>query len=434
MSGRRGPLGGMVASGQQQRPQRLPRAAPVSPQTHSELVCQPGARQDGAQWLQPVDVEQPAIEAEGAPGNGVEAAGDDGVQGHADRDAGRGVGAGPLDQDGPRVVDGGAADEEHPWEEARRGRKARDPGAPSVADWEAHQATHLPFRVWCQECVKGRRDNPPHRAAPPEVCEIPEVGMDYCFLRRAETHDKITVLLQKDRDSRAIRSQVVESKGVAHEEAVAAALRGIHEFGHGGKVILKADGENAVKALREQVLRRMAQGGFAIQPVAYEHESNGSVENGVRAFKGLFRVHLLALERKVVGHVPIEHSIASWLVEFIGDVLTKYLIGIDGKTAYERLFGKKKSREELLEFGEVVLWRKPRTPDNNVVADARAQMGRPQPPRLLRQPRRRAPRHPARPQGGPVEARDDRCGPGDEMGQPSSGHGGGSSSGPPWAG
>ena len=49
--------------------------------------------------------------------------------------------------------------------------------------------------------------------------------MDYCFLRRAENHDKVTVLLQKDRDSRAIRALIVESKGVACEEAVEAALR-----------------------------------------------------------------------------------------------------------------------------------------------------------------------------------------------------------------
>ena len=66
-----------------------------------------------------------------------------------------------------------------PWEEARQARKARDPGAPSLADWEAHQATHLPFRIWCPECVMGRRDNPAHLSVPAEVREVPEVGMDY---------------------------------------------------------------------------------------------------------------------------------------------------------------------------------------------------------------------------------------------------------------
>ena len=81
-------------------------------------------------------------------------------------------------------------------------------------------------------------------------------------------------------------------------------------------------------------------------------------------------MHLIAREKKIDAHIPIEHPVIAWLVEFVGDVLTKYLVGLDGKTAYERLFGKK-SREEHLEFGEVVLWRKPRVQETNVVAEAR---------------------------------------------------------------
>ena len=55
------------------------------------------------------------------------------------------------------------------------------PGAPNVADWEAQQTTHLPFR-----------DRPPHRSVPAEVREIPEVGIAWqtattrsqCFSRK----------------------------------------------------------------------------------------------------------------------------------------------------------------------------------------------------------------------------------------------------------
>ena len=67
---------------------------------------------------------------------------------------------------------------------------------------------------------------------------------------------------------------------------------------------------------------------------------------------------------------PSEHPVTAWLVEHVSDVLTKYLVGADGHSAYERLFGKQ-AREEGLEFGERVLYRKRRGGDMNVVLDGR---------------------------------------------------------------
>ena len=82
-----------------------------------------------------------------------------------------------------------------------------------------------------------------------------------------------------------------------------------------------------------------------------ESASNGVVENGVKVYKGLLRVHLAALERKLKGaQIPSTHPILTWMVEYVGDVLTKYLRGNDGKTAYQRLYGKS-SNEDEFEFG-----------------------------------------------------------------------------------
>ena len=68
------------------------------------------------------------------------------------------------------------------------------------------------------------------------------------------------------------------------------------------------------------------------------------------------RVHLGALERKLGVRFPSDHPVLAWMAEFVRDSCTKYLQGADGRTAYERLFGKP-CREEALEFGEVVLFR-----------------------------------------------------------------------------
>ncbi len=73
---------------------------------------------------------------------------------------------------------------ERPAEEARKAKKARDRGAPSRAEVEAHAATRLPFRILCEECVAGRRDNPPRLRMPREPGGVPEVRFDYAFAAR----------------------------------------------------------------------------------------------------------------------------------------------------------------------------------------------------------------------------------------------------------
>ena len=58
----------------------------------------------------------------------------------------------------------------------------------------------------------------------------------------------------------------------------------------------------------------------------------------------------------------------------MGDVISKYMVGVDGKTSYERLFGRP-VREEGLEFGETLHWRHRPAKDMNVVLDARWSSG-----------------------------------------------------------
>ena len=119
---------------------------------------------------------------------------------------------------------------------------------------------------------------------------------------------------------------------------------------------------------------------------AGESQSNGVVENGVKLLKGLVRVHVLALERKLGVRFPADHPALAWVVEAVGDLATKHLRGSDGRTGYERLFGKS-PREEGLELGEMVLWRRPnqggqRPPGGQVGARslAREDVGRRHPP------------------------------------------------------
>ena len=259
-------------------------------------------------------------------------------------------------------------------EEAKVSKPARDPLAPTQAEREAHEATHLPFRSWCAECVGGRRDNPPHTKRAPEEHQVAEVMLDYAFVRRQGETETMTVLLAKDRDSRAMRAWTMRHKGVSLEEAAQRAAEGIKSFGRTSKILIKVDNEPALKSLREEVIKKLELGAIPVAPPAKESESNGAMENGVKFFKGMLRVHLMALERKINGYIPSAHPLMTWLVECVADITTKYLQSSDGKTGYQRLYGKQ-VHEEGLEFGEKVMCRLKRTHEMNVVLDARWKTG-----------------------------------------------------------
>jgi hypothetical protein len=126
--------------------------------------------------------------------------------------------------------------EEHPAEEARAARRARDPGAPTQAERDAHSATHLPFRSWCDECVQGRRDAPAHCRTKRGVGEVPEVSFDYAFIRRDDEEEVATLLVMRDRDSKSIRAWALEHKGVDMAETVNRAVAGIQQLGYRGRV------------------------------------------------------------------------------------------------------------------------------------------------------------------------------------------------------
>ena len=276
----------------------------------------------------------------------------------------------PCGEEVPRAEEGMV----NPAEEARASRPARDPGAPTAAMREAHAATHLPFRIWCEECVAGRKDNPAHVAKKEDENALPEVALDYCLLRRENESETLTILVLKDRRSRAVRAWVMPNKGAERTDGVERALQGIKDFGHRGPILVKVDNEPATLALREALMERLPEGAAPVETPVRESQSNGSVENGVKLFKGLARVHLAALEKKIEGHLPSAHPVMAWLVECVADILTKYMQGNDGKTGYERLFGKE-IREEGLEFGEQIWWRKPRKQETNVILDPRWSAG-----------------------------------------------------------
>ena len=55
--------------------------------------------------------------------------------------------------------------------------------APAREEVKAHMVSHMPFRSWCDHCVKGNASGNPHRRRKEEDRELREavVSVDYLY-------------------------------------------------------------------------------------------------------------------------------------------------------------------------------------------------------------------------------------------------------------
>ena len=87
--------------------------------------------------------------------------------------------------------------------------------------------------------------------------------------------------------------------------------------------------------------------------------SNGIVERGVQTIEGRMRAILIASEERIGEEVLPTEPVAQFIPEFAAYVNNRLEVGKDGKTAMERIKGKR-SAVPGLEFGEKLLWKIPK--------------------------------------------------------------------------
>eukprot|EP00969_Alexandrium_andersonii_P062326 2745423-Alexandrium_andersonii.AAC.1 len=80
--------------------------------------------------------------------------------------------------------------------------------------------------------------NLPRSSVPAGAHELPEVAMGYCFLAKDTSGKTLTVLVIKDRDSRAILAHPALRKGRLHDDTVNQAVASTRRFGHHRRVLL----------------------------------------------------------------------------------------------------------------------------------------------------------------------------------------------------
>ena len=262
------------------------------------------------------------------------------------------------------AVDGdGAADgDDHEFfEDARAPVRVMDPKKPKHDEVEEHKLTHLPFRSWCRHCVHGRGVEAAHRKLDREESQVNEVHCDFMFLGpRDEPGETIPCFVMREVSTRMTLSAPVPSKSTGTFVA-SRTMAFLEEIGcKHMDLVVKSDQEPAIQAIVDEVGRRRAAigaGRFVVEhsPVGAS-ASNGVAERAIQSVQGQVRVLKLALEDRLQVKIPHRHPVVPWIMEYAGFLLNRFEVGRDGKTAYERLKGRR-SRTLGLEIGEAIHWR-----------------------------------------------------------------------------
>jgi hypothetical protein len=155
-------------------------------------------------------------------------------------------------------------------------------------------------------------------------------------------------------------------EGLAHVHGAEQLIRDIGELGY-KKVILKADNEPATHALREEAKKQRQDETLLENSPVGESQSNGVAERAVQAAGEHIRVVKLALENEVGIRFPAVRPIMSWIAKHAADMINKFRVGLDGKTSYEIIKGKKYIRS-LVEFGEKIFFRRGKLSKNKLEA------------------------------------------------------------------
>ena len=232
------------------------------------------------------------------------------------------------------------------------------PIKPSAEAIEQHfTAGHVDYRTWCPVCVKarGREDAHPRRREDDDDDRtgLPIVAMDYTELNE-ESENPQKVIIGVDQSTGNLFAHLVIAKGLIDDWICKRIVRDLEEFGK-SDVILKTDGEPAIKAVQNRV-QALRQGRTVPRnPPAYSPQSNGPCEKAVQDVTAQLRTLKIGLEYRLKFKIHDNAPIMQWLLEHAVFLLNKLNVHKnDGMTSHERLTGRK-WRRPLVEVGECVL-------------------------------------------------------------------------------
>ena len=195
---------------------------------------------------------------------------------------------------------------------------------------------------------------------------MPRVSLDYFYMsQQDEEASKNPLLVMVDEKSGEKYARLTSKKGIGTEGELTWLIKDLseeiktwgHMGGEGGKVILKCDGEPAMKAVRDALGRY--HGGVIIpeSPAVNESQSNGTAEEAGKTVREFVRVLKDQIEYHTKEDIGSMDVVVLWMVRWAAMLVSRFLKSKDGKTPYESRRGRK-CEILVVPFGEVVWYKR----------------------------------------------------------------------------
>ena len=246
-------------------------------------------------------------------------------------------------------------------------RLPSNPSDPTPEERERHNKTHVPHRSWCTTCVKARGREDKHYTAVSAEREsgLAEIALDYAQIEdtvplpdadeerdeediaaeqeasapaaklKKNVHKK-RLLVGRDRWTKAVCSFLVQCKGTGDSTIVNKVVQWINALGY-RKVVVKTDGEPALVEVQEAVAKARTHDTMCKNPLGYDPQANGAAERAVSEVKSQLRALKIGLEARLQSPIDARWAIMEWMIPLASDLINRYLVGADGKTAHYRI-------------------------------------------------------------------------------------------------
>ena len=160
-------------------------------------------------------------------------------------------------------------------------------------------------------------------------------------------------LVMFDDDKEALWAIGVEAKGP--DEPIVKYVKGVlDQSGYEGqKITFKTDQEVAILALKKAVAAARLGETVPIETPVRASKCNGKMENAVGRWQAQLRTTKHFAEAMLGKRIEVGGVLFSWLIPYVTEIINKFKLGADGRTAYERITGHK-CRHIAVGFAESV--------------------------------------------------------------------------------